>query len=285
MSDAAPERANFCYRHPDRQSYILCQRCGRTICPECQTQAPVGVICPECMREQRASAPRTKPAVLTRVRSAAGRGAPMVTYTLIGITLAVFVLQLLPGLALTPRLWYAGVYSISGNFEPWRMLTSVFVHSTGLIFHVLLNMYTLWIFGQLLEGLLGRWRFLALYLIAGLGGSVGVLWLGDPGTAVVGASGAIFGLMGAFLVISRRLGGNTTQLYLLLAINLVIGFVPGFNIAWQAHLGGLLVGALIGFVYVETRKRSQQGLQVWLLVALVAALVVLSLRYVLFPII
>ncbi len=285
MSDAAPERANFCYRHPDRPSYILCQRCGRTICPECQTQAPVGVICPECMREQRASAPRTKPAVLTRVRSAARRGAPVVTYSLIGITLAVFVLQLLPGLALTPRLWYAGVYSIPGNFEPWRMLTSVFVHSTGLIFHVLLNMYTLWIFGQLLEGLLGRRRFLALYLIAGLGGSVGVLWLGDPGTAVVGASGAIFGLMGAFLVIQRRLGGSTTQLYLLLAINLVIGFVPGFNIAWQAHLGGLIVGALVGLVYVENRKRSQQGLQVWLLVALVVALVVLSLRYFLFPVV
>lgn len=285
MSDAAPERTNFCYRHPDRQSYILCQRCGRTICPDCQTQAPVGVICPECMREQRASAPRTTPAVLTRVRSAASRGAPVVTYALIGITLAVFVLQLVPGLALTPRLWYAGVYSIPGNFEPWRMLTSVFVHSTALIFHVLLNMYTLWIFGQLLEGLLGRGRFLALYLIAGLGGAVGVLWLGDPGTAVVGASGAIFGLMGAFLVIQRRRGGDTTQLFVLLAINLVIGFVPGFNISWQAHLGGLVVGALVGLVYVETRKRSQQGLQLWLLGALIAALVVLSLRYFFFPIV
>ena len=79
MSEPAVDRANSCYRHPDRQSYILCQRCGRTICPECQTQAPVGVICPECMREQRASAPRTKPAVLTRARAATGRGAPVVT--------------------------------------------------------------------------------------------------------------------------------------------------------------------------------------------------------------
>lgn len=283
MSEPVVDRANSCYRHPDRPSYILCQRCGRTICPECQTQAAVGVVCPECMREQRASAPRTKPAVLTKVRSAASRGAPVVTYALIGITLAIFVLQLIPGLAITDRLLYAGVYSLPGNFEPWRMLTSVFVHSTGLLFHVLLNMYTLWIFGQLLEGLLGRWRFLSLYLIAGLGGSVGVLWLGDPRMGVVGASGAIFGLMGAFLVIQRRLGGQTTQLFVLLGINLVIGFVPGFNIAWQAHLGGLVIGALVGLIYIETRKRSQQALQVWLLIALVVVLVLLSLRYFFFP--
>lgn len=284
MSDAAPDRPGFCYRHPDRPSFVLCQRCGRTICGECQTPAPVGVICPECMREQRASAPRTKPAVLTRARAAADRGAPVVTYSLIGITLAVFVLQLIPGLAITDRLLYAGVYSIPGNLEPWRMITSVFVHSTGLIFHVLLNMYTLWIFGQLLEGLLGRWRFLALYLISGLGGSIGVLWLSDPRVGVVGASGAIFGLMGAFLVIQRRLGGQTTQLFVLLGINLVIGFIPGFNVAWQAHLGGLVVGALVGFIFVETRQRSRQALQIWLLAGVVVVLLLLSLRFFVFPV-
>ena len=284
MSDAAPDRPGFCYRHPDRPSFVLCQRCGRTICGECQTPAPVGVICPECMREQRASAPRTKPAVLTRARAAADRGAPVVTYSLIGITLAVFVLQLIPGLAITDRLLYAGVYSIPGNLEPWRMITSVFVHSTGLIFHVLLNMYTLWIFGQLLEGLLGRWRFLALYLISGLGGSIGVLWLSDPRVGVVGASGAIFGLMGAFLVIQRRLGGQTTQLFVLLGINLVIGFIPGFNVAWQAHLGGLVVGALVGFIFVETRQRSRQALQLWLLAGVVVVLLLLSLRFFVFPV-
>ena len=283
MSDPTAERSNSCYRHPDRQSFVLCQRCGRTICGECQTPAPVGVICPECMREQRATAPRTKPAVLTRARTAAGRGAPVVTYSLIGITVAVYLLQLVPGLAVTDRLLYAGVYSIPGNFEPWRMLTSLFVHSTGLIFHVLLNMYTLWIFGQLLEGLLGRWRFLSLYLISGLAGSVGVLWLGDPRTGVVGASGAIFGLLGAFLVIQRRLGGDATQLLILLGINLVIGFIPGFNIAWQAHLGGLVGGALVGLIFVETRKRDQRGLQIGLLVALAVVLMVLGLRYFFFP--
>lgn len=284
MSDAGAERANTCYRHPDRQSFVLCQRCGRTICHECQTPAPVGVICPECMREQRASAPRTKPVALTRFRTIARGGGPIVTYSIIGITFAVFLLQLIPGLGITNELLYAGGYSAPGSFEPWRMLTTMLVHSTGLIFHVLLNMYTLWIFGQLLEGLLGRSRFLALYLISGLGGSIGVLWLSSPFTPVVGASGAIFGLMGAFLVIQRRLGGQTTQLLVLVGINLVIGFLPGVNIAWQAHLGGLIVGAVIGLIYVETRKRSQQVLQVWLLAALAGVLLLLSLRYFILPI-
>jgi membrane associated rhomboid family serine protease len=282
VSGTAGPPTGFCYRHPSRPSFVLCQRCGRTICPDCQTQGAVGVICPECMREQRAAAPRTKPAVLTRMRTAGRTGAPVVTYTLIGITLAVFVLQLIPGLAITDRLLYAGVYSIPGNLEPWRMLTSVFVHSTQLLFHVLLNMYTLWIFGQLLEGLLGRGRFLALYLISGLAGSVGVLWLSDPRAGVVGASGAIFGLMGAFVIIQRRLGGQTTQLFVLLAINLVIGFLPGFNISWQAHLGGLVGGLLIGWIYVETRQRSRRTVQVVLLVALTVALLLLSLRFFVF---
>ncbi|WP_244284194.1 rhomboid family intramembrane serine protease [Agromyces badenianii] len=206
------------------------------------------------------------------------------TYSLIGITLAVFVLQLIPGLGVTNLLYFTPIAVSDIALHPWRLITTVFVHSTGLIFHVLLNMYTLWIFGQLLEGLLGRWRFLALYLLSGLAGSVGVVWLSDQSAGVVGASGAIFGLMGAFLVIQRRLGGQTTQLFVLLGINLVIGFVPGLNIAWQAHLGGLLGGALIGFIFVETRKRSQQTLQTWLLVAVGIVLLLLSMRYVFLPI-
>lgn len=264
---------NYCYRHPDRQSFVLCQRCGRTICPECQTQAAVGVICPDDMKLQRQSAPKTKPAILTRMT---GSGSPVVTYSIIAVTLAVFVLQLIPGLGITDRLLYAGAYSYPGGFQPWRLLTSVLVHSPSLIFHVLLNMYTLWIFGPILEGLLGRGRFLTLYALGGLAGSVGVLLLSSPLQPVVGASGAIFGLMGAFLVIQRRLGGNSTQLLVLVAINLVIGFLPGTNIAWQAHVGGLIGGALIGLIFVQTRRRDRQGVQLALLGLLAAALVALS---------
>ncbi|KQX05149.1 hypothetical protein ASC59_13130 [Leifsonia sp. Root1293] len=277
-----PDAGDYCYRHPDRQSYILCQRCGRTICPECQTPGAVGVFCPECMKEQRANAPRTKPAILTRL---SGRGKPVVTYSIIGVTLAVVLLQLIPALNVTQYLLFQPVYMSTVALEPWRMLTTVFVHSTGFILHVALNMYTLWIFGQLLESLLGRGRFLALYLISGLAGSVAVIWLASPLTAVVGASGAIFGLMGAFLVIQRRLGGNMTQLLVLVGINLVIGFIPGTNIAWQAHVGGLVAGAIMGLIFVETRNARQRTLQTVLIVALALVLLSLSLRYLVFPLV
>lgn len=264
-------RNDFCYRHPDRQSFVLCQRCGRTICGECQTPAAVGVVCPECMRQQRAAAPRTRSRVL-----AATSGTPVVTYGLIGVCVAVYLLQWLPGLDATSRLWWAGLYSYPFAFEPWRMVTSMFAHSQSFVFHILLNMYMLWILGRMLEPALGRARFLALYLMAGVGGSLGVLFLSDPRVPTIGASGAIFGLMGAFFVIQRRLGGNAVQLLVLIGINLVIGFLPGLNIAWQAHLGGLVVGALVGFILVETRSRARRGLQLGLLVAVGAALVLAS---------
>ena len=271
MSDLPASAANYCYRHPGRQSFILCQRCGRTICPDCQTQAAVGVICPECMALARKNAPRTKPAFLTRL---AGQGQPTVTYSLIGITVFVDVLQFALGSTVTSALLYAGVYSLPGNFAPWRLLTTALVH--GSILHLLLNMYTLWILGQILEPLLGRARFLVLYLLSGLAGSLGVLFLADPGQPVVGASGAIFGLMGAFLVIQRRLGGNLTQLLVLVGINLVIGFLPGLNIAWQAHVGGLIGGAIIGLIFVQTRRLNQKSLQTVALSAFGVLLVVLS---------
>lgn len=277
MSQAPTDAANYCYRHPSRQSFILCQRCGRTVCPECQTQAAVGVICPECMKEQRQNAPRTKPAAFTRIRAAGRNGAPVVTYSIIALTALVYVLQWIPGLGVTDALFFNPVFLTEIQFEPWRMLTSVFLHSTGFVLHILLNMYTLWIFGQLLEGMLGRWRFLSLYLIAGLAGSVGVVILAPVNSGVLGASGAIFGLMGAFVVIQRRLGGNLTQLYVLLGINLVIGFIPGMNISWQAHLGGLIGGALVGLVYFETRKRSQKGLQIGLLIGIAVLLVAVGI--------
>jgi membrane associated rhomboid family serine protease len=223
------------------------------------------------MREQRKNAPRTKPAILTRLT---GSGQPTVTYSIIGITLVVYLLQFVFGGQITNLLLYAGFFSQPDSFEPWRLLTTALVH--GSIFHVLLNMYTLWIFGQLLEQLLGRGRYLALYLLSALAGSLGVLFLADPVTPVVGASGAIFGLMGAFLVIQRRLGGNATQLLVLVGINLVIGFIPGLQIAWQAHIGGMIGGAVLGLIFVQTRRIRQKSVQVGLIGAFAAVLVLLS---------
>lgn len=249
---------------------MLCQRCGRTVCGECQTQAAVGVHCPECRREAQQNAPRTKPAVVTAINRARRGDGPIVTYILLGLVVVVYLLQQISGGIVTGALAYHPVLTAT---EPWRMLTSTFVHSQGSFFHILFNGYALWLFGRMLEPALGRWRFLALYLLSGLGGSVAVLWL-SPGTWVVGASGAVFGLFAAMFVIQRGLGGNATQLLIVIGLNLVIGFIPGFNISWQAHLGGLIVGAVVALILMRTRSPRQAGNQRLLLLAVLAVLIV-----------
>ncbi len=278
---ATEEVAPSCYRHPGADTFVRCQRCARPVCYQCQTQAPVGVICPECLGQAQAKAPRVG-------RQALGGSAnqkPVVTYSLIAITGFFYLLQLIPGLNMTGWLAYAPYFSwgeyaaVGAPYEPWRMLTSVFAHSTGFFFHILLNMYTLWIFGQMLERLLGKARFLTLYLASGLAGSLGVMFWAAPDSYVVGASGAIFGLLGAFLVIQRKLGGQTTQLLVLVGINLVIGFLPGMSISWQAHLGGLIGGAILGLIFVQTRQLRQQKLQMWLVALTVAVFIGLALSH------
>jgi membrane associated rhomboid family serine protease len=254
---------NVCYRHPDRQSFILCQRCGRTICPQCQTQAAVGVHCPECVREARASAPRAQPTIVTALRR---QGAPVVTYAIIALCIAVFLVQLVttylvPSAGNAFAAYFAVYQPPFTAVVPWTMITSTFSHSTAFPFlHILFNMFSLFIFGPILERMLGRLRFLALYLLSGFGGSVAVLLIA-PDTRVLGASGAIFGLLGAFFVIQRRLGFRNPQLLLLVGLNLAIGFIPGMSISWQAHVGGLVVGAAIALIYFLTRRESQRGAQ------------------------
>jgi membrane associated rhomboid family serine protease len=269
------DAGNFCYRHPGRQSFVLCQRCGKTVCPDCQVQAAVGVHCLDCARQNRPVRP--KPRFVTAFRSTSTQ--PVVTYSLIGITAFFFILQSVPGIGstVTQALQYAGAYTqpgIGAPLEPWRMITSVFMH--GSVLHLLFNMYALFIFGQGLEHTLGRARYLILYLLSGLGGSVAVDLIASPYQGVVGASGAIFGLMGAYFIIQRHLGGTNVQLLVLVGINLVIGFIPGVGISWQAHLGGLAAGALIGFIFTKTRNVRQKNTQMLLLVATGVGLVALT---------
>jgi membrane associated rhomboid family serine protease len=217
------------------------------------------------------SLPGSRGAAWRRFRTAV---APSVTYVLITITLLVFLGQLIPGSPVTEALLYAPAFSIPGSgfpLQPWRMLTVAFVHSTGVLLHILFNMLALWMFGQQLEAAVGKWRFLAVYLLSAIGGSVAVLYLGSPYQAVVGASGAIFGLLGAFFVIARKLGGNAMGILILIGLNLGIGLFVR-TISWQAHVGGLLTGALVALVLVQTRRRSQQRLQALLLAAVTALL-------------
>lgn len=184
------------------------------------------------------------------------------------INLVIWLLQVIPGSTVTTTLLYAPLLTV---IEPWRMITAGFVHSPDSVWHILLNAYSIYIFGRVIEPMLGPGRFLALYLISIFGGSAMVLWLSEPVTPVVGASGAFFGLMGAYLIMLRAIGDNSGLLVGLIAVNLAFGFlVPG--ISWQGHLGGLLAGMAVTAVYARTRYKSgfSQKIQVLGVVGLIA---------------
>lgn len=290
---------DVCYRHPDRPSLTLCQRCGHTICPECQTVSAVGVLCPDCVRLAQGSAGRRAVrSTRTTARQLGDAGTPVVTYGIMLVCAAVFVAQLLSSWfgdnGVTHALWYAPVYSLPDSvsslrysdvgFEPWRMLTSVFTHSTGFLLHILFNMFALWLFGRHLEQALGRAAFLTLYLFSGLGGSLAVMLWGyvdaaSIGVPTVGASGAIFGVLAATIVAYRAARVNITSLVVLVAINFAIGLLPGAAISWQAHLGGMIVGALTTTLLLATRGPRKQNARLLGLIAIGAVLVALSGLY------
>jgi membrane associated rhomboid family serine protease len=174
----------------------------------------------------------------------ASQGRPVVTLTIIGLCVGLFLLQWGTQDQVTEQLAFYPPLAIA---EPYRFLTAAFLHSTGFLLHIAFNLYALWMVGPYLEGLLGRAQFAALYLLSAVGGSVGYYVLVSPygegwGTATVGASGAVFGLFGALFVVNRRLGRDVGGIVAVLAINAVLGFVAT-GIAWQAHLGGLVTGA------------------------------------------
>ena len=188
-----------------------------------------------------------------------------VTLGLVLLNLAIWVLQIVPGSSLTNQLAFVplAVYT-----EPWRMITAGFAHSESNPLHVLLNMYSLYVFGTLLEPMLGRLRFLAVWLISIFGGSVAVMYLNTPDTWVIGASSGVFGLMAAYFVVLRAIGQSSQGMMGLIAINLVFGFLmPG--VSWQAHLGGLFAGGALTAVYAQTRNKKSAQLVGAILVFLV----------------
>lgn len=271
-----------CPRHPARVSYVRCQRCDRPVCPECQRDAAVGVQCVDCVRTAARSAPTARTVFGGQVTGQR----PTVTYALIGVTVVAFLLQqAVP--SFTSDFGFFPPYALS---EPWRFMTSGFLHSTGFLLHIAFNMFALWTLGPYLERLFGHAQFLAVYLVSVLGGSVGYFLIvpADGGrgdgwvTTVVGASGAVFGLFGALLVANRRLGRDSGPMIGVLAVNLVLGFVvPG--IAWQAHVGGFLTGAACAAVLARTATARRTPVQVAglaLVVVLLALLVAVKTAFV-----
>ncbi len=178
-------------------------------------------------------------------KSALGRSAwrPWVTIVLIAINVLVYVAQLLSS-GVQSTMIFAPVI---GSLQPYRFLSSAFLH--GGFWHIAFNMYALWLVGENLERMIGRWRFAVIYLFSAAGGNVFVLLVASPlaqswVTGVVGASGAVFGLFGALFILVRKFGGKYTSLLVVIVLNLLLGFLPGSNISWQSHVGGLLVGCI-----------------------------------------
>lgn len=222
---------------------MQCQRCGRPACPECLREAPVGFQCVDCLERARTDWQRRRPTPRSQFGAVIRPGQrPVVTFTVIGLCIAVYALQMFSD-AVTASLWYAPLQTSAWAFEPWRMLTSALVHSPSNAMHLLFNMFAIWFVGRALEPALGRARYGALLLLSALGGSVAVLFLTPAMTPTLGASGAVFGLFGALFILMRATGSQTGGILTLIAINVVISFViPG--ISWQGHFGGLVTGAI-----------------------------------------
>jgi membrane associated rhomboid family serine protease len=241
-----------CYRHPDRETGVSCSNCGRPICPECMTSTPVGMRCPECARQT------------TKVRVGQGAFSPTAsrmpaTIALIAINVIAFLVELAAG--------GAGQFSNGGqvihdaglrgpeiaNGDWWRVITGGFLHAGFL--HLLLNMYVLWVAGSILEPGIGTPRFLGVYFVSLIAGSLGALIV-EPNTVTVGASGAIFGLMAAVIVVARGRGVEqlASQFGLFVVLNLVLTFsIPGISIG--GHVGGLIGGALAALLVIFAERR------------------------------
>jgi membrane associated rhomboid family serine protease len=241
-----------CYRHPDRETGVSCSNCGRPICPECMTSTPVGMRCPECARQT------------TKVRVGQGAfsttaGKMPATYALIGINVIVFLIELAGG----GSLGFSGSGSVIhdaglrgpeiANGDWWRVITGGFLHAG--ILHILFNMYVLYIAGSILEPGIGTPRFLGIYFVSLVAGSLGALIV-DPNTLTVGASGAIFGLMAAVIVVARGRGIDelAQQFGIFILVNLFLTFsISGISVG--GHIGGLIGGLLAASLVIFVERR------------------------------
>jgi len=280
-SSAGQEVPPTCYRHPDRETWVSCVRCGRPACPDCLRQAAVGQQCVECIRGASQGTREGKTAFGgRRVATAAA------TWTLVGINVLIFLVEVARpnllyawGMLGTPAFTPAGIQSGVAGGQWYRLLTSAFTAPgtsfSGLGFlDILFNMWALIVVGPSLEQMLGRVRFIAVYLLSAIGGSVLYYYMQPHGLAA-GASGAIFGLFGAWFVAARKLRLDVRGIATIIAINLVFSLIYRSTIAWQDHVGGLIVGALTTVAFAYAPRKNRTAIQVAAAVAILAILVVL----------
>ncbi|MFI6404580.1 rhomboid family intramembrane serine protease [Streptomyces sp. NPDC050548] len=272
-----------CYRHPDRETGIRCTRCERPICPECMVSASVGFQCPECVRSGSGTGHAPTAAQPRTIAGGTVAADPrLVTKILIGICVAVYLVQMVKGDRFTDRFDLIGqayvpvLGSVEGiaQGQPYRLLTAMFLHASPI--HIIFNMMSLWWIGGPLEAALGRARYVALYFVSGLAGSALTYLLAASNSPSLGASGAIFGLFGATAVLMRRLRYDMRPVIALLVINLIFTFGWG-NIAWQAHIGGLVAGVITGYAMVHAPRERRALIQYGTCAVVLVIVVVLTL--------
>jgi membrane associated rhomboid family serine protease len=256
----------YCYRHPDRETGLSCSECGRPICYECMTPAPVGIRCPEHSGKPQGIQKVTR-AAERAVTGVGGRRMNAVTLALIAINVGVAIVELASGssasftnnsIFVRGSLFASACCGSNGQVlgvahgEWWRLFTAMFLHAS--FFHLAVNMYSLYFVGSIAEQVIGRWRFLLLYLASGLAGSAGALvW--SPLQPTVGASGAIFGILGGLFILERRRHISTGgQVAGLIVLNLVITFAFSGSISVGAHVGGLIGGVLLMLALLQFRR-------------------------------
>jgi membrane associated rhomboid family serine protease len=268
-----------CYRHPDRETYLSCVRCERPACPDCLRPAPVGQQCVDCVRE--GSRGVRQPVGVFGGGIAAGA---TVTRVLVGLNVLFYLAEWAYPKIVNYYDMVAGAYDPTihqvvgvAHGQAYRLITSAFLHEPGLSgfgpAHIIFNMWALILVGPALERLLGRLRFLTVYLLSALGGSVAFYFFAPATASALGASGAIFGLFGAYFVVSRRLRLDTRAIVFLIVLNLALGFaVP--SIAWQAHVGGLVAGGLLTAAYAYAPRQQRTLVQVGATAAVLAVLII-----------
>ena len=279
---AGREVPPVCFRHPNRETWVSCVRCGRPACPDCLRQAAVGQQCVECVQGANQGVRQARGAFGGRV----GAGAP-VTRTLIGINVLLFLVELgYPHLAENWEMLNYAPFVRNGAFQGvaagqwYRLVTSAFLPpATGLgglgFLDILFNMWALFVVGPALEQLLGRVRFIAVYLLSAVGGAVAFFLLTPYYASALGASGAVFGLFGAWFVVARKLRIDVRGIVVIIVINLAFSFIYRSTIAWQDHVGGLIVGAAVTAAFAYAPLKNRTLVQAAAAVAVLAVLAVL----------
>ena len=279
---AGQETPPTCYRHPGRETWVSCVRCGRHACPDCLRSAAVGQQCVDCVHEGGRATRRP-----TTVFGGRPARTAVVTWTLIGINVLLYLVELAkPNIANDWALLGYAQFSSGGPLQGiasgqwYRLLTSAFLPpATGLgglgLIDIAFNLWVLYAIGPSLEQLLGRGRFLAVYLLSALGGGVAFFLFAPPNEPALGASGAIFGLFGAWFVVSRRLRIDSRGILVLIGINLAFSFIYRGTIAWQDHIGGLIVGVLVTAAFAYAPRKNRLVVQVGAAVAILVILAVI----------